>query len=176
MPEGLIQKAGNGVMFNISWLAIVSSQTVVVALPVVALHLLIHQFWLGQGRRELAFIAAVALFGLLMDQFLFALGVFTLAGEPAMAPIWLTCLWPVLATTLNHAFATLQQKLALAAVLGGIGGLGSYWAGTGMSAVGFADPIAGPIIIAVLWAILFPALAYAARLVFTEGHGEASLA
>ena len=60
MPEGLLEKAGNGAMFNVSWLAIVASQSILVALPVVAAHLLIHQIWLGQGRRELLFIASIA--------------------------------------------------------------------------------------------------------------------
>ena len=171
-----MEKAGNGAMFNVSWLAIVASQSILVALPVVAAHLLIHQIWLGQGRRELLFIASIALLGIVLDQLLFALGVFTLAGEAALAPLWLSCLWPVLATTLNHAFAMLQRNLALAAVLGGIGGLGSYYAGTSMSAVDFADPITSPAIITVLWIVLFPALALSARNALAEDHGEARLA
>ena len=176
MPEGLLQKAGNGLMFNLSWLAIVSSGSLLVALPVAAAHLLVHQLWLGQGRRELAFIAGVSLLGLLLDQFLFAVGLFTLGGEPSLAPPWLSCLWPVLATTLNHAFSMLQRNLALAAVMGGIGGAGSYYAGTAMSAVGFADPVIGLAAMGALWVILFPALALAARLTFEETPGEATLA
>lgn len=176
MAEGLLQKAGNGILFNLSWLAIVSSQSLAVALPVAAAHLAVHQLWLGQGRRELAFIAAVTALGLALDQFLFAVGLFTLAGEHSAAPLWLGCLWPVLATTLNHAFAVLQRNLLLAAVLGGIGGAASYLAGTAMSAVGFADPSAGLILIGALWAILFPALALAARHTFSEVPSEAKLA
>ena len=121
MPEdNLKQKLGNGVMFNISWLAIVSSESLPIAAGVVAAHLLIHQLWIGRGRRELAFIAGVALFGLLLDQALFAMGVFTLDGRLATAPLWLTCLWPALATTLDHAFAGLQRMPVVAAILGGI--------------------------------------------------------
>jgi hypothetical protein len=176
LAEGLLEKAGNGVMFNVSWLAIVASQSIVVALPVAAVHLLIHQLWLGQGRRELLFIAAVSLFGALLDQFLFAVGVFTLAGKSSLAPVWLSCLWPVLATTMNHAFSMLQRNLALAGVLGGIGGLGSYYAGTSMSVVDFADPVVGPTLITGLWIVLFPALATAARLTLSEDQGDARLA
>lgn len=176
MPEGLLEKVGNGLLFNVSWLAIVGSQDVRIALPVVAAHLLIHQVWLCRGRRELLFIAAVSVFGLLLDQFLFIVGVFTLAGKATLAPLWLSCLWPVLATTLNHAFATLQRNLLLAGVLGGIGGLGSYYAGTSMSAVDFADPLVGPTVITVLWIALFPALALAARLTLSEDHSDARLA
>ena len=176
MPEGLLQKGGNGLLFNLSWLAIVSSQSLWVAIPVVVVHLAVHLAWLGGGMRELRFIAAVAVFGLALDQFLFALGLFQLNGEAALAPLWLGCLWPVLATTLNHAFATLQKNLALAAVLGAAGGAGSYYAGTQMSAVGFASLPVGLVVIAMLWAALFPALALAARHVFAESHGDLHLA
>lgn len=178
MPEDtLLQKAGNGLLFNISWLAIVTSESMLVAPTVVAAHLLVHQLWIGRGIRELAFIAAVALFGLLLDNLLFGLGLFTVGGEQSLAPLWLSCLWPVLATTFGHAFSGLQKSPALAAVLGAVGGAGSYYAGTGMSAVDFADPVSGLVIIGALWAVLFPALALAARYWFEEENdGAASLA
>ena len=178
MPEdSLLQKAGNGLLFNISWLAIVSSESALIAPAVVAAHLLVHQLWIGRGNRELVFIAGVALFGLLLDQLLFAVGVFTVAGEWSLAPLWLSCLWPVLATTLDHAFAGLQKHPALAAVLGAGGGVGSYYAGTAMSAVDFVNPVAGLVIMGALWAVLFPVLAMAARYWFAEEpRHEASLA
>ncbi len=176
MPEdSLLQKIGNGLLFNLSWLAIVSSQSLVIAPAVALAHIVIHQLWLGRGNRELAFIAGVALFGLVLDQALFAVGLFTLDGERALAPLWLTCLWPVLATTFQHAFVGLQRAPVLAAILGAMGGVGSYYAGTSMSAVGFADPVYGLAFIGVLWAALFPAIATVARLWFEneeENGGE----
>jgi hypothetical protein len=175
LADTLLQKVGNGTLFNLSWLAIVTTGSVTIAAAVVTLHLIVHQFWLGHGRRELLFIAAVSLFGLALDQLLFALGLFTLDGKAALAPLWLTCLWPVLATTLQHAFAGLQQHLLLAGVLGGIGGYGSYLAGTKLSAVTFADPALGPFIVGAIWVLLFPALALAARYWFSDvsrGNGS----
>jgi len=171
-----LQKLGNGLLFNISWLAIVSSQSTLIAVAVVVVHLTIHMLWMGRGGRELLFIAALSLFGAASDHILFALGVFNVNGQPAAAPIWLSCLWPVLATTLAHAFSVLQQRLLLASVLGAIGGFASYSAGTAMSAVGFADPLYGPVLIAALWAILFPALALAARLTFAHSDHAADRA
>ena len=162
-------------MFNISWLAIVSSESIRVALPVVLVHLAIHKIWLVRGWREPLFILAVSLFGILLDQFLFAIGLFTLAGEPAHTPLWLSCLWPVLATTFNHAFSTLQRNLVLAGVLGAAGGAGSYYAGTAMSAVDFGDPVTGLVAITLIWAVLFPTLALAARVALSEVHGETRL-
>jgi hypothetical protein len=178
LPEDtLLQKAGNGLMFNISWLVIVSSQSAPVALAVVFAHLALHQLWIGKGWRELSFIAGVTLFGLLLDQVLFAAGLFNVAGEWSLAPLWLSCLWPVLATTLHHAFAGLQRHLTLAAVLGAAGGAGSYYAGTAMTAVDFTVPLYGLVVIGATWAVLFPALALAARTWFTEEpRREASLA
>jgi hypothetical protein len=179
LPEDtLLQKVGNGLMFNVSWLAIVASESLLIAPLVVLVHVTIHQLWIGRGRRELWFIAGCALFGLLLDQLLFAVGLFTLNGQAALAPLWLTCLWPVMATTFDHAFVTLQKQLTLAGILGGIGGLSSYYAGTSMSSVDFADPVYGPVIIGGLWALLFPAMAAVANIWFREEkHGaEANLA
>ncbi|MDJ0879594.1 MAG: DUF2878 family protein [Halieaceae bacterium] len=179
MPDDtLLQKAGNGLLFNLSWLAIVTSQSLLIAPLVVVVHLTIHQLWIGRGLRELQFIAGCSLFGLLLDNLLFAVGVFTLDGRAALAPLWLTCLWPVLATTFDHAFASLQRQLTLAGILGGIGGIMSYYAGTSMSAIGFADPAYGLAIIGALWAGLFPAMAAMAQFWFRqeENRGEAHLA
>ena len=174
MADTLWQKAGNGTLFNLSWLAIVVTGSILVAPFVVLLHLVIHQLWIGRGRRELMFVIAVSLFGVTLDQILFAFGLFTVNGNIALAPFWLSCLWPVLATTFQHAFAGLQKHLLVAALLGGLGGYGSYRAGTALSAIDFADPGKGPIIIGALWVVLFPALALAARHWFAEDteHNE----
>ncbi len=172
--ETLLHKAGNGTLFNLSWLAIVTSQSLPIAAAVVLIHLCVHQWWLGQGLRELLFIVAVSLLGFTVDQLLFAVGLFTLDGQAALAPLWLSCLWPVMATTFQHAFSGLQRQLLLAAVLGGVGGYTSYYAGTAMSQIDFADPFRGPLFIAAIWVVLFPALAFAARLWFKteDEHDE----
>ena len=180
MPEDtLLQKAGNGLMFNISWLAIVSTESLLIAPLVVIAHVTMHQLWIGRGSRELTFIAGVSLAGLLLDQIQFALGLFTVNGQRALAPLWLSCLWPVLATTLNHAFAGLQRMPTVAAILGGIGGVGSYYAGTRMSSVDFGDPVYGLAIVGVLWVVLFPVMAALAKMWFEEDEengGEVHLA
>ena len=80
-----------------------------------------------------------------------------------LAPFWLSCLWPVLATTMMHAFSGLQKHLLMAAVLGAVGGTLSYLAGTRLTDVAFGSPVAGPVAIGLLWAALFPMLARVAR-------------
>jgi hypothetical protein len=155
----------NGAMFNASWLGIVYFHSNLLAPLVACVHVTLHLYLLGFRRRELLLIAGLTLFGALLDQLLFALGVFTLAGAQALAPLWLTCLWPVLATTLTHAFAFLQRRLLLAGALGAIGGCLSYLAGTRLSDVAFASPVGGPLLIAALWAVLMPALVTVAMVV-----------
>lgn len=151
-------KIFNASLFNLSWLAIVYSQSLTIALPVTIAHLALHQVIMCNGPREWLLILIVTLLGLALDQFAFALGVFNIEGKAALAPLWLSCLWPVLATTLGHAFALLQSRPLLAAAAGAIGGTASYLAGTGISNVDFGSSVGGPIIIAAVWSLLLPLL------------------
>jgi hypothetical protein len=153
----------NSVMFNLSWLAIITSQSDVIALCIVTAHVLIHMRIMGEGRREWLLLGGVFAVGLLLDQLLFLGGVLNLSGQPGFAPFWLGCLWLVMATTLMHAFSMLQQKLWLAALVGVVGGCASYVAGTRLSDVDFGWPILSPAIIALLWFFLLPLMLMAAR-------------
>jgi fatty acid desaturase len=160
----MLNTLANGLLFNISWLAIVSTHSLVLAPLVVVLHLLVHFTFMGRGMVEARLVFGVTLVGFLLDQILFAFGIFTLSGEYSFAPLWISCLWPVLATTLMHAFSRLQQRLTLATLVGALGGAASYEAGTRLSDVDFASPFWGPIIMASTWAIVFPSLLLAARI------------
>lgn len=156
-------KAANGLLFNLSWLAIVVSSSALVAPLVAIAHLVVHGVFIGLKRREPLFIALVAVSGLALDHALFGAGVFVIDGAAATAPLWLSCLWPVLATTLMHAFESLQKHLLLAAVVGAVGGAASYIAGTRLSDVAFADATLGPVILAALWFVWMPLLLVVAR-------------
>ncbi len=161
----------NGTLFNISWFVIVISHSTAVALAQVAAHLLFHFLLLGRGAAELRLVALVSLGGLLLDQLLFLCGVFNIDGRGGVAPLWLSCLWPVFATTLVHAFAGLRVRPYVAALVGGLGGAGSYVAGVRLSEVDFAMPLWSPLLIAALWALLFPLLLrMGARLVPEREH------
>jgi len=155
----------NIVLFNISWVAIVLSQSPLVAPLIVGIHLLLHWHFMGKGKDELRLIGGVTLCGVVLDQLLFQAGVFNIAGQPAMAPLWLSCLWPVFASTLMHSLVVFQNRIVLAAVCGALGGAMSYIAGVRMSAVDFTSPFWGPVLLGILWAVIFPLLAQvAARL------------
>jgi hypothetical protein len=109
-------------------------------------------------------IVLVTLIGLVVDQLLFYFQVFTVAGSAALPPLWMFCLWPVLATTVMHAFSALQNRYLLAAVLGGVGGVAAFVAGTRLTSVAFASELFGPVIIAMVWAALLPLLLQLPRL------------
>jgi hypothetical protein len=153
----------NSVMFNVSWLAIILSQSNPIALGIAIVHVAVHLYIMGLGRWEWILLAIVFALGLVMDQLLFLSGVLNVAGEPGLAPVWLSCLWLVLATTLMHAFAPLQNKLWLAAMVGVVGGTGSYIAGTRLSDIDFGWPLLSPALIGLLWLFLLPALLVLAR-------------
>lgn len=155
----------NAVLFNLSWFAIVVCQDNIIALGIVALHLTAHVLLVGRDRGEVLLITLVTLIGVALDQVLFLLGVFNVGGQSELAPLWLSCLWPVFATTLRHAFASLQGRPWLAAIVGGVGGALSYVAGVHLSDIDFANALWGPVIVGALWALLFPLLlAWAVRL------------
>lgn len=154
----------NGTLFNLSWLGIVLTHSPLLGPVIVLLHLAVHFRFFGHGLVEAKYILVVAVAGLLLDQLLFLSGVLTTAGGTLLAPLWLSCLWPVLATTMMHAFSGLQTRHYLAALVGAIGGALSYTAGTRLSDVEFGSAVWGPVTLGVAWAVLFPALLAGARL------------
>jgi hypothetical protein len=158
LDSGVLNTVANGLMFNVSWFAIVVSQSALLAPVIAVVHLIIHFSVMGRGRMELGLVAAVGLLGVGIDQALFAVGVFTRVGVADLPPMWMICIWPVLATTLLHAFSGLAHRPVLAAVFGAIGGAASYLAGTRMTDVDFGSATLGPVVMGVLWAVLFPVL------------------
>ncbi len=161
---------GNGLLFNLSWFAIVSTQSNLMAPMFVCAHLALHALFWSRNPREWMFVAGLALFGISLDQLVFAVGLFNVSGEPSLAPLWLSCLWLPLATTFCHAFRGLQAKPAIAAILGAGGGALSYSAGVAMTDVEFASPIVGPVSIGLIWGILFPLIARLSVLVDQPGE------
>lgn len=80
-------------------------------------------------------------------------------------PVWILALWASLAVTLNVAMRSLQRRLWLGVLVGGIGAPLAYLAAAkGWDAVRFADPaVWGIAWLAVAWAMALPGLLWAAR-------------
>lgn len=146
-----------------------TTASAVIAPLIVVVHLAIHATFIGLKKGEPLFILLVAGTGFLLDQLLFGAQVFLVNGVPASAPFWLSCLWPVLATTFMHAFESLQKQLALASLVGAVGGALSYIGGTRLSDVSFGHDVIGPFLLAGLWFVLMPLLLWlAVRLATAE--------
>jgi len=162
----------NGALFNISWLAIVTVESPLFAPAIVYLHLALHFSIVGWSCREATLIGLVACLGVVLDNLLFRIGVFTISGVPGTPPAWMLCLWPVLATTLLHVFSALRHRVVVAVALGTFGGALSYAAGTRLTEVDFFSPLWGAISMGVLWAILFPSLLVVAAGFDDEDRGH----
>ena len=76
------------------------------------------------------------------------------------APYWIISMWVLFATTLNVGMQWLQRNLLLAGVAGAVGGPLSFLAGEKAGAVVIGD--GGLLFIAAGWAVLLPAMAFAA--------------
>jgi hypothetical protein len=78
-----------------------------------------------------------------------------------LAPAWLVLMWVNLALILNHSLSWLRKRYGLAALLGGLGGGISYWAGWRLGAVEIHwPPWAAITLIGLVWTAALP-LAYA---------------
>ena len=162
MQASVVGMLINGALFNLSWLAIVMTHSAAIAPAVVVVHLAIHFALFGVTRGELQLVVGMLAAGVVVDQLLFRVGVFSVAGLASAPPVWMTCLWPVLATTLMHAFRGLQGRPLLSSVLGAVSGAASYTAGTRLSDVAFFSELWGPVSLGILWAVLFPLLLFCA--------------
>ncbi|TGD74803.1 DUF2878 domain-containing protein [Mangrovimicrobium sediminis] len=165
------EKLANALMFNVSWLLIVLSQDAALAWGVAAVHCFAHLVLFGQ-RGELRAIAAISLLGLALDQVLFASGVLQSADGGLPAPLWMSALWPVFASTALHAFAGFLRLRWIAVVVGALGGYAAYRAGASLSAVSFGWPLISDLVLLAVWAALFPALLLLARQISQAGRGE----
>jgi Protein of unknown function (DUF2878) len=148
----------NGLMFNASWLLIVLSQGALLAWLVATVHVLVHMHFFGKGKAEWLFIMTIAAAGLVIDQLFFVTGILQGAEIATVAPLWLSALWPVLATTAMHAFESLRSRLWLAALFGAFGGYGSYRLGVSLSDIEFGTLQLSGALLALFWALMFPTM------------------
>lgn len=120
-------------------------------------------------RAELKLVAAALLCGVVVDGIAASQGwlryAAPLPGGEEWPPAWILALWASLAVTLNVAMRSLQRRLWLGVLLGGIGAPLAYLAAAkGWDAVRFTDPaVRGIAWLAVAWAMALPALLWAAR-------------
>lgn len=138
--------AGNGV----PWLAVV----------VVPLVLVVTMILADDWKRELTIALGAAVMGFVFDSALVAFGVFQPVpyGLPhPFSPVWMILLWVNQATTLNGCMAWLRGRYLWGALFGALGGPLAYLGGAKLGAAALPSGM-NLVILAVAWAVAFPAL------------------
>ncbi len=155
----------NASLFNVAWLICVIFGDIA-AVAVSAAILLLHFFFISRNLFEFPLLIKVFILGWFVDTALFSSGILTAESEKIFPPLWLSCLWLMFATTLNHCFMWFQEHKILAILVGFISGPTSYFAGCQLSDIALAEPqLRSLLIIALLWAVIFPVvLSWASRL------------
>ncbi len=116
-----------------------------------------------QRRADIILLLCTAAVGFVIDSMFADTGLLHYASAlpwAHLAPIWIVALWMSFALTLNHSLGYLKSHLLLAAALGGVGAPLAYLAAArAWGALSFPDaPLPTLILLAVLWALLTPAL------------------
>lgn len=160
----------NGTLFNAGWLACVLLRnfwSVLAVVVVIGVYLSMEP---QRGRAIILLLVATVL-GFAVDNAMLSEGVIYPVDHGRFAPFWMTALWPLLATTFNIAFQSLQLRPILAAVLGGISAPLSYLAAVRFGAAEFGVPTLHALIgIGVVWAVVFPLGLQFARQLFRSGE------
>jgi hypothetical protein len=119
-----------------------------------------------RGAREAAFVVIASTIGAGADVLLLSMGVIEFTGTEGVTltgAAWFFALWLNFTSTVNTLFAWLRTRWWLAALLGGVAGPFTYWAGSRIGAVSFPDLAAGLIATGIEWAIAMPLLVEAGR-------------
>jgi len=121
-------------------------------------HLVLQRPW----RAELLVAAAACALGLALESALIALGVYApkrFVLPTPLADVWLIALWGNFALLLNVALRGLQARLALAGLLGAVGGPAAFYSGERLGALTLTRPLMGSLLmLTVAWALATPAL------------------
>jgi hypothetical protein len=154
MPKLIV----NTLLFQLGWFACVfggDSLWLLIVAAVLAVHLLWISSWAAEGK----LLASVVIAGSALDSFLLNLGVFDFGEPRTLIPLWLACLWLLLATTLNHCLAWTAQPWWRSSLLGAIGAPLSYYGGAQIAGVGLPyGTWQSLLLIGIIWALLMPVL------------------
>lgn len=159
-----MRKLANFVVFQIGWLGCIMAAARGHPLAGTAIILIIaaaHLALADRPRIELRLLISAAFIGAIWDSVLAMTGWVRYPNGTLFvgtAPYWIVALWVLFATTLNVSLAWLKGRVALAALLGAIGGPLSFLAGARLGALAFGKPFAALTTLAIGWAILTPLL------------------
>ena len=110
-------------------------------------------------RREARRLAAVGLFGLVLESAAQAAGLYAYRGAPApwLAPAWIVALWILLAATFDASLGWLERRPWLCGLLGAAASPFSFAAGARLGAAELSLPAPGGLIVlSALWSVALP--------------------
>jgi hypothetical protein len=116
--------------------------------------------------REAKFLAVVAVVGTVVDSLFAASGLLAYQGGYGLngiAPAWITGMWLNFGTTIHTSLAWLADRVALAAILGAVGGPLTYMAGARLGAADLLHPPWSLIALALAWAVVLPFLYWVSK-------------
>ncbi|BFM19164.1 DUF2878 domain-containing protein [Gilvimarinus japonicus] len=169
----IVRLITNLALFQVGWFVCLLGGSVW-ALPFTALALVIHAKFIQHSPREWRLLAGFALAGIIWDGLLMSVGLISfalpqdtvlIAGQFAIIPTWLICLWVLFATTVNHSLYWLAPYPWLAGLLTAFFAPASYYAGVQLSEAQLSQPYWQPLLaVACGWGVVFPlALRYCQR-------------
>jgi hypothetical protein len=161
----MLSRVGNILAFQVGWFAGVlgAAHDRPWLGPLAVLFLLILHLWFAADRwAAFQIVLTVGMIGAAIDSTLGYLGILQFRDSLFLGwfcPPWLIALWVVFATTFRSSLAWLAARPLTAAVLGGLFGPVSYYAGQALGALNLMDnlPVAVTTLSAI-WAALFPLL------------------
>lgn len=172
--RGLAKRIVNMACFYGGWLICMHEATgptpyfgsLVVAALLVYHMIFTHAFWV-----DAILIASLAILGTIIDSAYIWTGLIDYQGGysccPSIAPLWITSLWALYASSVNHSLEWLKLHLYLiAAPLGAAGAISSYLVGVELGAITIHhSPVVTFAIIGLVWSVIVPAsLIFADRL------------
>jgi hypothetical protein len=149
----------NTLLFQLGWFACVFSGLSLWLLIVVAGAVAVHLLWTSSWAAEGKLLVTVFIVGSALDSFLLNMGVFDFGEQRTLIPLWLACLWLLMATTLNHCLAWTAQPWWRGSLLGAIGAPLSYYGGAQIAGVGLPyGTWQSLLLIGAIWAVVMPVL------------------
>lgn len=118
-----------------------------------------HLYFSADPKREARRLAAVGLFGLILESAAQGAGLYAYRGAPAawLAPAWIVALWILLAATFDASLGWLERRPWLCAVLGAAASPFSFTAGVRLGAAELTVPAPlSFIVLAALWFVALP--------------------
>jgi len=124
----------NAVAFQVGWFVCVLLGTPF-ALAYAALALVLHFGFAPVHRLDWLAVCVAVPLGVLHDNLLWHFDVldFDAVANFGIAPIWLLCLWVLMALTFNHALQWFYNRPGWLAVMGALGGPMAYYGGVMLS-------------------------------------------